>query len=204
MDKDWLTFSRPSTEYREGAQNFVQVAKEYGGNRDKIICPCIICQNQCFQLPAIVYEHLVVNGIDHSYTTWVFHGEQEVDDASRQASKASSQRSSPNIERYNIKRKEGSKAISQLQLVGILRGSSCKLLNWLGNGQVVATGEIESTNPDAKVHRMVLGPDCWKVWVTVVRVENISLYCLTSEFRVLDDAIASTIAWPSKYVRVGE
>ncbi|KAM1284914.1 hypothetical protein ACFX2J_027548 [Malus domestica] len=77
MDKDWLTFSRPSTEYREGAQKFVQVAKEYGGNRDKIICPCIICQNQCFQLPAIVYEHLVINGINPSYTTWVFHGEQE-------------------------------------------------------------------------------------------------------------------------------
>ncbi|KAM1584604.1 hypothetical protein ACFX1Z_037567 [Malus domestica] len=129
---------------------------------------------------------------------------QEADDASRQASKASSQRSSPNIERDNIKRKEGSKATSQLQPVGILRGSSCKLLNWLGNGQVVATGEIESTNPEAKVHHMVLGPDCWKVWVTVVKVENISLYRPTSEFRVLEDAVSSTIAWPSKYVRVGE
>ncbi|KAM1191163.1 hypothetical protein COP1_011799 [Malus domestica] len=413
MDKDWLTFSRPSTEYREGAQKFVQVAKEYGGNRDKIICPCIICQNQCFQLPKIVYEHLIMNGIDPSYTTWVFHGEQEpilqqhdyanvtetyqmyrdvlaeddgtgkanlligdenfkqkveeaeaplyegctkytklsatddiklanempttyngsikedalsqalgpehrgrlrgggygvtpsrydaqtyasmsnrelrdrlqnvegklrevfdlvlakqqnegngketntndaiqvstnrpqsqggsidlqrtkngvkqvtnssyqvsrsspqiqcdrrsareVDDASRQASKASSQKSSPNIQRDIIKGKEGSKATSQLQPVGILRGSSCKLLNWLGNGQVVATGEIESTNPEAKVHHMVLGPDCWKVWVTVVRVENISLYRPTSEFRVLEDAISSTIAWPSKYVQVGE
>ncbi|KAM1857600.1 hypothetical protein ACFX14_007691 [Malus domestica] len=128
----------------------------------------------------------------------------EADDASRQASKASSQRSSPNIERDNIKRKEGSKATSQLQPVGILRGSSCKLLNWLGNGQVVATGEIESTNPEAKVHHMVLGPNCWKVWVTVVRVENISLYRPTSEFRVLEDAVSSTIAWPSKYVRVGE
>ncbi|KAM3001179.1 hypothetical protein FF2_037504 [Malus domestica] len=129
---------------------------------------------------------------------------QEADDASRQASKASSQRSSPNIERDNIKRKEGSKATSQLQPVGILRGSSCKLLNWLGNGQVVATGEIESTNPEAKVHHMVLGPDCWKVWVTVVKVENISLYRPTSEFCVLEDAVSSTIAWPSKYVRVGE
>ncbi|KAM1142722.1 hypothetical protein EV1_031395 [Malus domestica] len=37
---------------------------------------------------------------------------READDASRQASKASSQRSSPNIERDNIKRKEGSKASS--------------------------------------------------------------------------------------------
>ncbi|CAN6694347.1 unnamed protein product [Malus baccata var. baccata] len=117
---------------------------------------------------------------------------REVDDASRQASKASSQRSSPNIKRDNIKRKEGSKATSQLQLVGILRGSSCKLLNWLENGQV------------AKVHHMVLGPNCWKVWVTIVRVENISLYRPTNEFRVLEDAISSTIAWPSKYVRVGE
>ncbi|RXI03054.1 hypothetical protein DVH24_003132 [Malus domestica] len=129
---------------------------------------------------------------------------REVDDASRQASKASSQRSSPNIKRDNIKRKEGSKATSQLQLVGILQGSSCKLLNWLENGQVVATGEIESTNPEAKVHHMVLGPNCWKVWVTVVRVENISLYRPTNEFRVLEDAISSTIAWPSKYIRVGD
>ncbi|XP_050108360.1 uncharacterized protein LOC126587367 isoform X2 [Malus sylvestris] len=92
----------------------------------------------------------------------------------------------------------------KLQPVGILRGSSCKLLNWLRNGQVVATGEIESTNPEAKVHHMVLGPDCWKVWVTVVKVKNISLYRPTSEFRVLEDAISSTIAWPSKYVQVGE
>ncbi|CAN6545213.1 unnamed protein product [Malus baccata var. baccata] len=116
---------------------------------------------------------------------------READDASRQASKASSQKSSPNIQRDSIKGKEGSKATSQL-------------LNWLRNGQVVATGEIESTNPEAKVHHMVLGLDCWKVWVTVVRVENISLYRPISEFRVLDDAISSTIAWPSKYVQVGE
>ncbi|KAM1442352.1 hypothetical protein FF1_010082 [Malus domestica] len=58
--------------------------------------------------------------------------------------------------------------------------------------------------PEAKVHHMVLGPDCWKVWVTVVKVENISLYRPTSEFRVLEDVVSSTIAWPSKYVRVGE
>ncbi|KAM1396723.1 hypothetical protein ACFX2I_014388 [Malus domestica] len=43
-----------------------------------------------------------------------------------------------------------------------------------------------------------------KVWVTVVRVWNISSYCPTSEFRVLKDAISSTIAWPSKYIRVGK
>ncbi|TQE10132.1 hypothetical protein C1H46_004302 [Malus baccata] len=38
---------------------------------------------------------------------------READDASRQASKASSQKSSPNIQRDNIKGKEGSKATSQ-------------------------------------------------------------------------------------------
>ncbi|KAM2616320.1 hypothetical protein TB2_030735 [Malus domestica] len=104
----------------------------------------------------------------------------------------------------NNSSRHSSKASSQLQPVGILRGSSCKLLNWLRNGQVVATGEIESTNPEAKVHHMVLGPNCWKVWVTVVKVKNISLYRPTSEFRVLEDAISSTIAWPSKYVQVGD
>ncbi|XP_050131433.1 uncharacterized protein LOC126607755 [Malus sylvestris] len=72
------------------------------------------------------------------------------------------------------------------------------------SSQIQCDGEIESTNPEAKVHHMVLGPDCWKVWVTVVKVENISLYRPTSEFRVLEDDVSSTIAWPSKYVRVGE
>ncbi|RXI08231.1 hypothetical protein DVH24_022375 [Malus domestica] len=61
-----------------------------------------------------------------------------------------------------------------------------------------ATGEIELTNPEAKVHHMVLGSYCWKFWVTIVRVENISLYRPTSEFRVLEDAISNTIAWSSK------
>ncbi|RXI01339.1 hypothetical protein DVH24_001573 [Malus domestica] len=37
---------------------------------------------------------------------------------------------------------------------------------------------------------------------SVVRVGNISLYRHTSEFRVLEDAISSTIAWLSKYIRV--
>ncbi|CAN6562584.1 unnamed protein product [Malus baccata var. baccata] len=116
---------------------------------------------------------------------------READDASRQASK----RSSPNIKRDSVKRKEGSKATFQ---------GLHALLNWLENGKVVATGEIESTNPEVKVHHMVLGPDCWKVWVTVVRVENMSLYRPTMNFVVKLDPNTSTIAWPSKYIQVGE
>ncbi|RXI07201.1 hypothetical protein DVH24_026337 [Malus domestica] len=66
-------------------------------------------------------------------------------------------RSSPNIERDSIKRKERSKATSQLNLLVFYEG----------------------------LHA---------IWV---RVENISLYRPTSEFRVVEDAISSTIAWPS-------
>ncbi|CAN6697936.1 unnamed protein product [Malus baccata var. baccata] len=100
-------------------------------------------------------------------------------------------RSSPNIKRDSVKRKEGSKATFQ---------GLHALLNWLENGKVVATGEIESTNPEVKVHHMVLGPDCWKVWVTVVRVENMSLYRPTTDSVKLDPN-TSTIAWPSKYIQ---
>ncbi|KAM1262647.1 hypothetical protein ACFX2G_028362 [Malus domestica] len=114
----------------------------------------------------------------------------EGNDGSRHSSKASSQRSSPNIKRDSVREKKVLKPLLSYNLLVFYEGLHA-LLNWLRNGQVVAIREIESTNPEAKVHHMVLGPDCWKVWVTVVRVENMSLYRPTSEFCVLEDAISS-------------
>lgn len=75
MDKSWLSLSRFSEEYRNGAKTFVNKAKESAGNVDYIICPCEKCRNLRYQHVDIVYEHLVITGMNPAYDTWVFHGE---------------------------------------------------------------------------------------------------------------------------------
>jgi hypothetical protein len=43
---------------------------------EKIICPCVKCQNvSCFN-KVILTKHLVRNGFTTDYETWVFHGEK--------------------------------------------------------------------------------------------------------------------------------
>ncbi|KAK9090988.1 hypothetical protein Sjap_024165 [Stephania japonica] len=46
---------------------------------------------------------------------------------------------------------------------GNLEGKPCKLLNWIASGEVVAYGEISSTDPSALVDDVPLGPDCYKL-----------------------------------------
>lgn len=78
----------------------------------------------------------------------------------------------------------------------------CKLLSWMNTGIVVAKGSILSTDPLSMVHHKYLEPDCWKLWVTDVVVENFQLYRpeLDIELCVLDDAIGTNIPWPKKYI----
>ncbi|KAK9090485.1 hypothetical protein Sjap_023662 [Stephania japonica] len=78
MDKDWVHRSRLSKEYRNGARNFVSTVRaKKGGTTDSIICPCSKCTNVQFQHFEIVYEHLLIKGMDPAYTntTWIHHGE---------------------------------------------------------------------------------------------------------------------------------
>ncbi|XP_073309809.1 uncharacterized protein [Primulina huaijiensis] len=82
----------------------------------------------------------------------------------------------------------------------ICANSKCKLLHWSVDGLVVAEGRIASTDPNTKVHHVVLGRSCWKVWVDKVLVEKVDLIRPNDEMQFLDDAIGSTIAWLSKFV----
>ncbi|XP_052294930.1 uncharacterized protein LOC107177059 isoform X3 [Citrus sinensis] len=81
-----------------------------------------------------------------------------------------------------------------------IENARCRLLDWMGTGKVVGEGTIASRDPLAKVHHICLGPDCWKVWVTIAMVEDTPFYRATSEFHVVSDAIGSTIAWPKNYI----
>ncbi|KAK9209021.1 hypothetical protein WN944_001382 [Citrus x changshan-huyou] len=42
---------------------------------DYITCLCVKCRNLHSQHVDIVYEHLVITGMNPNYTTWVLHGE---------------------------------------------------------------------------------------------------------------------------------
>ena len=61
-----------------GAPKFVDNACACLGNLDVIVCPCRYCKNLERHHFDIVYEHLVIKGIDPSYTNWVLHGESSI------------------------------------------------------------------------------------------------------------------------------
>ncbi|XP_075505621.1 uncharacterized protein LOC142542707 isoform X3 [Primulina tabacum] len=64
----------------------------------------------------------------------------------------------------------------------------------------VAEDRIASTDPNTKVHHVVLGRSCWKVWVDKVLVEKVDLIRPNDEMQFLEDAIGSTVAWLSKFI----
>ncbi|KAL5808350.1 hypothetical protein ACOSQ3_029041 [Xanthoceras sorbifolium] len=76
----------------------------------------------------------------------------------------------------------------------------CKLLHWMGNGEVVAEAEVDCRDPQAVVHGMILGPDCWRVSVKKILVSKVPLYRATTEFMTLEDTLNLFITWPAKYV----
>ncbi|KAL5723293.1 hypothetical protein ACHQM5_006708 [Ranunculus cassubicifolius] len=74
MDKAWVHLTRTSKEYKDGAKKFVTEAA-FRKKSDMISCPCGDCQNLFHHKTYVVYEHLVIKGMDKSYKTWVLHGE---------------------------------------------------------------------------------------------------------------------------------
>ncbi|KAK2656337.1 hypothetical protein Ddye_009389 [Dipteronia dyeriana] len=40
------------------------------------------------------------------------------------------------------------------------KSNKCKLLHWIGSGEVVVEGEIDCTGPTTSIHHMILGPYC--------------------------------------------
>lgn len=53
---------------------FVKTAMHLLGS-NVIRCPCRKCQNMARHTGELVVEHLVINGMDMTYTTWILHGE---------------------------------------------------------------------------------------------------------------------------------
>ncbi|KAL6228419.1 hypothetical protein ACLB2K_002369 [Fragaria x ananassa] len=76
----------------------------------------------------------------------------------------------------------------------------CEVLDWEGTGLVVARGKISAVDPTTKVHGYNLGHDCYRVVVEEAVVLRAEFYRPQPEFSTMEDAVGSTIAWPTKYI----
>ncbi|XP_062118959.1 uncharacterized protein LOC133832664 [Humulus lupulus] len=52
------------------------MAEKLAGYPEKLLCPCKVCRNLSQQCISILYEHLVIYGIDPTYKIWFHHGEE--------------------------------------------------------------------------------------------------------------------------------
>uniref|UniRef100_A0A803PSE2 Transposase-associated domain-containing protein n=1 Tax=Cannabis sativa TaxID=3483 RepID=A0A803PSE2_CANSA len=74
--EEFAWYRRASNEYKEGARSFVETIEKEANYPEKLLCPCKFCRNLSHQKVNLLYEHLVINGIDPTYTIWFHHGEE--------------------------------------------------------------------------------------------------------------------------------
>ncbi|KAF6143802.1 hypothetical protein GIB67_016723 [Kingdonia uniflora] len=79
-DKKWMKALRGSREYMSGLELFIYFLIENRpnlGGVDWYSCSCVKCRNRKGKNDLEhIHEHLIINGFDATYTTWIHHGEQ--------------------------------------------------------------------------------------------------------------------------------
>ncbi|XP_038713903.1 uncharacterized protein LOC120007624 isoform X1 [Tripterygium wilfordii] len=77
LNKEWIkSDNRVSIEYREGIDAFIGFVSRQGGDNERIRCPCNKCRNTAFKSTTEVRLHLLRNGFNKNYMTWILHGEK--------------------------------------------------------------------------------------------------------------------------------
>ncbi|KAL6520002.1 hypothetical protein OROHE_017145 [Orobanche hederae] len=77
MYRNWIKAPRLSEEYIIGVKQFCNHAIKHAKDISFILCPCQKCLNIMeVNGPAELYEHLMLHGIDKTYTCWTYHGEK--------------------------------------------------------------------------------------------------------------------------------
>ncbi|XXG72512.1 hypothetical protein AAC387_Pa07g1585 [Persea americana] len=75
MDKSWMQLrGRHFPAYMKGVKDFIEYARNYADKGNRIKCPYNKCNNRYFKPINMVKAHLEENGMDKTYTRWVFHG----------------------------------------------------------------------------------------------------------------------------------
>lgn len=76
MDKSWMGKSRLSKEYDLGVEMFIKFGERHANGSTLISCPCLKCGNFKKGSSQDIRDHLYIYGIDQSYKTWFWHGEE--------------------------------------------------------------------------------------------------------------------------------
>ena len=79
IDKSWIHMkNRLSDQYWEGLSALINIAKDYVDESGRTSCPCRRCLNhKCFPIET-VRAHIPQYGFNTLYTTWYYHGEDDV------------------------------------------------------------------------------------------------------------------------------
>ncbi|TXG57666.1 hypothetical protein EZV62_015495 [Acer yangbiense] len=79
---------------------------------------------------------------------------------------------------------------------------NCKILDWMGSGEIVVEGRWSSSDPKALVHHVPIGLNAMRVWVDRVRKGETFLWRPTSYMSNIEEAMGSTVAWPADKTRM--
>jgi hypothetical protein len=76
MDLSWVHGRLFSCEHIDGVKEFMNIIQGKFNEDKQILCPCGRCLNQKYLSYALVNRHILLNGMDNSYTRWIHHGER--------------------------------------------------------------------------------------------------------------------------------
>ncbi|XP_030506439.2 uncharacterized protein LOC115721305 isoform X2 [Cannabis sativa] len=65
---------------------------------------------------------------------------------------------------------------------------------------IVAEGRWISSDPNIEIHGLPLGPEFMRLWVDVAIVPGAYLFCPNYVMLTIQEAVGSTVVWPSKKV----
>lgn len=72
-----MNCSTMAKEYEDGVEESMKFATDNAEGSSVIKCLSTKCMNLSFRTYKVVREHLYFHGIDVSYTTWNWHGEDD-------------------------------------------------------------------------------------------------------------------------------
>ena len=75
MDRSLINTRLFSKRYLAGVDEFMKFVEERFPDAEEILCPCRQCLNQLYKNKSQVEDHLYINGMASTYTTWIHHGE---------------------------------------------------------------------------------------------------------------------------------
>jgi hypothetical protein len=76
MDRSWVHGRLFSHEHMDDIKEFMNFIQGKFSEDEQILCPCGRCLNQKYLSQALVNRHILLNGMDSSYTQWINHGER--------------------------------------------------------------------------------------------------------------------------------